>query len=223
MSLISPHAKDPRERPQPVRAKGAGLIGRRGVLGGIAALPVVYGVGKGGSAEAAVSAGPGGGLTAAADPAIGPAISPAAGPAATDGLVSGRERRYHAPLLAPGTRLVLPEGVRAVPVLDHYRRPHLASTDSTWPHVIAADGTTVDASVIPGRGAAGRVAVLSGFTHGWYDVLHADGRADHVAWDAGELPVLWMYAEFGGTDEAPYRDRFYTLALQPFSRNPYSR
>ncbi|MEY9856007.1 hypothetical protein ABH935_001611 [Catenulispora sp. GAS73] len=183
----------------------------------MAALPVVYGFGKGGSAEAATSVGSGGGLTAAADPAIGPAVAPAA-----DDLVSGSERRYHAPLLAPGTRLVLPAGVRAVSVLDYYRRPHLASTDSAWPHVVAADGTTVDASVIPGRGAATRVAVLSGFPYGWYDVLHADGRADHVAWDADKLPVLWMYAEFGATDEAPYRDRFYTLALQPFSRNPYS-
>ncbi|WP_194911074.1 hypothetical protein [Catenulispora rubra] len=201
-----------------MRTKGAGLIGRRGVLGGIAALPVVYGFGKGGSAAAATSMGSGSSLTTAADAAADPAISPAA-----DDLVSGRERRYHAPLLAPGTRLVLPEGVRAVSVLDYYRRPHLASTDSVWPHVIAADGTTVDASVIPGRGAASRVAVLSGFTHGWYNVLHADGRADHVAWDAAKLPVLWMYAEFGATDEAPYRDRFFVLALQPFSRNPYSR
>jgi hypothetical protein len=29
--------------------------------------------------------------------------------------------------------------------------------------------------------------------------------------------------EFGGTDEEPFRDRFYTLALQPMSRNPYTR
>jgi hypothetical protein len=44
-----------------------------------------------------------------------------------------------------------------------------------------------------------------------------------VTWGAGKLPFLWLYGEFGGTNEAPYRNRFYTLALQPLSRNPYRR
>jgi hypothetical protein len=87
----------------------------------------------------------------------------------------------------------------------------------------AADGTTVDASVIPGRGAPTRIAILSGFTEGWYELIHANGRADRVMWDAGQLPVLWFYGEFGATKEHPYRDRFYMLALQPMSRNPYPR
>ena len=38
-----------------------------------------------------------------------------------------------------------------------------------------------------------------------------------------ELPVLRVHGEFGATKEHPYRDRFYTLALQPLSRNPYPR
>jgi hypothetical protein len=42
-------------------------------------------------------------------------------------------------------------------------------------------------------------------------------------WDAGQLPVLWFYGEFGATKRSPYRDRFYALALQPMSRNPYPR
>jgi hypothetical protein len=43
-----------------------------------------------------------------------------------------------------------------------------------------------------------------------------------VSWDARKLPFLWLYGEFGATKDAPY-NRFYTLALEPFSRNPYSR
>jgi hypothetical protein len=135
----------------------------------------------------------------------------------------GAERRYNAPLLTPGTRLFLPTGVKAVPVLDYYRRPRLASAASAWPHMTAADGTTVDASVIPERGAPTRIAILSGFTEGWYELNHANGRADRVMWDASKLPVLWVYGEFGATKEHPYRDRFYALALQPLSRNPYPR
>jgi hypothetical protein len=142
---------------------------------------------------------------------------------ATGDLVRGVERRYHAPLLTPGTRLVLPANIKAVPIQDYYRRPHLASATSAWPHMAATDGSTVDASIVPERGAPTRVAMLSGFTEGWYELIHSSGRADRVTWDARKLPFLWFYGEFGATSEAPYRNRFYTLALQPFSRNPYSR
>jgi hypothetical protein len=183
----------------------SGTPGRRSVLGGLAALPVLYGVG---SAVPALAAS---------------ATRPGKAPAATGDLVRGAERRYNAPLLTPGTRLVLPAGVKAVPVLDYYHRPHLARAASAWPHLRAADGSTVDASVIPDRGAPTRVAMLSGFTEGWYELIHASGRADRVMWDARQLPVLWVYGEFGGTDEEPFRGRFYTLALQPMSRNPYRR
>ena len=184
---------------------GGGTLGRRGVLGGLAALPVLFSVG---------SAGPAG---------AGPATRPGRVPAAAAGLVRGPERRYHAPLLTPGTRLLLPAGVTAVPVEDYYRRPRLGPAASAWPYVRAADGSTVDASLIPGRGAPTRIAIVTGFTAGWYELHHANGRADRVMWDASQLPVLWVHGEFGATKEHPYRDRFYTLALQPMSRNPYPR
>jgi hypothetical protein len=197
-----------RQHAEAGRAGGAAgrTLSRRGVLGGIAALPVVaYGVGSATPALGAVATRPGRARTA------------------TGGLARGPERRYNAPLLAPGTRLVLPADLMATPVLDYYHRPRLARAASAWPHLRAADGTTVDASVIPGRGAAARIAILSGFTEGWYQVAHASGRADRVTWDARQLPYLFVYGEFGGTDEEPYRGQFYTLALQPMSRIPYAR
>ena len=184
---------------------GGGKLGRRNVLGGLAALPVLYSVGS-------------------ATPALaGSAVRQRSTPTAAADLVRGAERRYNAPLLTPGTRLVLPAGVKAVPVVDYYRRPRLSSAASAWPYLRAADGTTVDASVIPERGAPTRIAILSGFTQGWYELIHANGRADRVMWDASKMPYLFVYGEFGGTDEEPFRDRFYTLALQPMSRNPYTR
>jgi hypothetical protein len=187
---------------------GGGTLGRRNVLGGLvgglAALPVLYTVGSRTPAPAASAARPG------------------RVPAAAGDLVRAPERRYNAPLLTPGTRLLLPAGVKAVPVLAYYRRPRAASAASAWPYLRAADGTTVDASVIPERGAPTRIAILSGFTEGWYELIHANGRADRVMWDASKMPYLFLYGEFGGTDEEPFR-RFYTLALQPMSRNPYLR
>ena len=187
---------------------GGGTPGRRSVLGGLAALPVLYTVTAATPALASPAARPGS-VTKAAT--------------AADELVRGQERRYNAPLLAPGTRLALPPGLKAVPVLDYYHRPHLALAASAWPRLRAADGIKVDASVIPDRGAPTRVAIVSGFTDGWYEIAHASGRADRVSWDARKLPFLFVHGEFGGTDEEPYRNRFYTLALQPMSRNPYLR
>jgi hypothetical protein len=208
-----------REQSQAELADGAdgGAPGRRRVLGGLAALPVLVTVASATPALAATTA-----TTATAARPGRAARTGGAGPAAGD-LVRGQERRYNAPLLTAGTRLVLPAGVTAVPVVDYYNRPRLGRAASAWPRLRAADGTTVDASVIPGRGAATRVAVLTGFTEGWYELAHASGRADRVTWDARKLPFLFVHGEFGGTDQEPYRDRFYTLGLQPMSRNPYSR
>ena len=203
MSII--RGKPARADEEPAGGAGGGTPGRRSVLGGLAALPVLFSVGSAGPAAA------------------GPATRPGRVPAAAGGLVRGAERRYNAPLLTAGTRLRLPAGVTAVPVLDYYHRPRLARAASAWPHVKAADGTTVDASVIPGQGAPTRIAMASGFTEGWYELTHASGRADRVTWDARKLPYLFVYGEFGGTDEEPFRDRFYTLALQPMARNPYLR
>jgi hypothetical protein len=79
---------------------GSGTPGRRSVLGGLAALPVLYSV-------------------ASASPALAEtALRPDTVPAAANDLVCGAERRYNAPLLTPGTRL-LPTGVTAVPVPDY--------------------------------------------------------------------------------------------------------
>jgi hypothetical protein len=197
-----------RQQAEAERADGAavGTLSRRGVLGGLAALPVVaYGIGSATPALAAAAPRPGN------------------VPAVTGDLVLGTERRYNAPLLTPGTRLILPAGVTAVPVLDYYHRPRLSRAASAWPYIKAANGATVDASVIPDRGAPTRVAIVSAFTEGWYELAHASGRADRVTWDARKLPHLFVYGEFGGTDEEPFRNGFYSLALQPMSRNPYLR
>ena len=207
MSII----REGRQQAEAERADGgrAGAPSRRGVLGGLAgglaALPVLASIGPAAPALAATAARPG------------------RVPAVAGDLARGAERWYQAPLLTQGTRLVLPAGIKAVAVRDYYHHPHLGPAESAWPYLTAANGKTVDASVVPERGAPARIAILTGFTQGWYELSHASGRADRVTWNAGQFPVLWLYGEFGGTNEAPYRDRFYTLALQPLSRNPYPR
>src|SRR5260370_9719382 len=147
------------------------MLGRPSALGGLAAIPVLSGLVGSAAPAAAAAAARRGSL-----------------PAAAGDLVQGLERRYNAPLLAPGTRLVLPAAVKAVSVRDYYHRPRLAPAASAWPYVRAADGTTVDASVIPEPGAPTRIAMLSGFTDGWYELRHANGRADRATGDAPTMP-----------------------------------
>lgn len=201
--------KGKREHAQTQRAEAVSpaALGRRGLLGGLAALPVLYSIGSATSAAAAAAPQPG-------------SIPKTAGD-----LLRGAERRYHAPLLVAGTRLVLPGGVKAVSVQDYYRRPRLASAPSVWPRMTGADGSTVDASIVPESGAPTRVAMLSGFRagQGWYELRPANkGAGRRVTWDAARFPVLFFFGEYGAATEAPY-NRFYSLALQPFARTPYSR
>jgi hypothetical protein len=212
--------RDKRQHADPERTDGV-ILTRRGMLGGLAAsaIPVLYGIESASSALAA----PAPVATATRPGSVPNASDVVVRRNGADDLVRGVERRYNAPLLTPGTRLVLPAHIKAVAIQDYYRRPHLASVESAWPRVMATDGTPVDASIVPERGAPTRIAILSGFTEGWYEIMHASGRADRVTWDARELPFLWFYGEFGATKDAPYHNRFYTLALEPFSRNPYPR
>ncbi len=159
-----------RQHAEAERADGV-ILSRRKVLGGLAALaalPVLYSIGSGSPAPASTVTRPG------------------SVPKATDELVRGVERRYNAPLLTPGTRLVLPADIKALPIEDYYHHPQLASAETAWPHMTATDGTTVEASIVPEPGAPTRIAILSGFTEGWYELIHASGRADRVTWDARE-------------------------------------
>src|SRR5690242_2080719 len=73
-------------------ARGEGTLSRRGVLGGLAAVPfVMYGVGSATPALAAATA-----------------TRPGSVPTAADDLVRGAERRYNAPLLTAGTARASP-------------------------------------------------------------------------------------------------------------------
>jgi hypothetical protein len=133
---------------EPADDPGEGGLSRRRILGGLVALPVLYGIGSATPALAGASTRPG-------------RVPSGSVSKVTDDLVRGVERRYNAPLLTPGTRVVLPAGIKVVPIQDYYRHPHLAAAESAWPLMTATDGTTVDASIVPERGAPTRIAMLN--------------------------------------------------------------
>jgi hypothetical protein len=185
-------------------------MNRRALLAGLAAAPALLAVGAFTST-----------LSPASAPAV-PDLTAAVGPA-TDTLVRGGIRRFYPPLLAPGARLVLPAGIQAVTVEGYFEnRPRVSSKASAWPHLPSADGAMADASIIPDRGAGSRMAILSGFTQGWYELVHPNGKTERVEWDARKLPYLWYWGEFGGSSDQLFMNKFYTLGLEAFSRPPFS-
>ncbi|WP_272474807.1 hypothetical protein [Baekduia alba] len=148
---------------------------------------------------------------------------PAAAAAATEKITRGAVRRFNAPWLTPGARLKLPSGIQAVAVEGWFEnRTRVAPKPLAWPHLPAADGTRVDASVVPKPGAPSLMAVLTGFDRGRYELVHANGKVDRVKWDAERFPYLWYWAEWGAAKHFPFMGSFYHLSLQPLSHNPVS-
>ncbi|MGP3978251.1 hypothetical protein ACTWQF_30395 [Streptomyces sp. 8N114] len=185
-------------------------VGRRSLLAAITASPVLLALGTATGTPAHAA-----GLSE-------PGLTETVG-TATAKIVRGGVRRFNAPRLTPGARLRLPEGVKAVSVEGYFEnRPRVAPKAYAWPNIPAADGTMVDASIVPERNAASRMAILSGFKEGWYELIHPNGKIDRVEWNAQKLPYLWFWGEFGAFEDLPLMGRFYTLGLEPFSRPPVS-
>jgi hypothetical protein len=103
---VSEHHRSKRRHAEAKRADDAReeTLNRRRVLGGLAAVPVLYSIGSAASTLAA------------------PATQPGSVPDATDCLVRAAERRYNAPLLTTGTRLSLPADI-TVNVAPHDIEP----------------------------------------------------------------------------------------------------
>ena len=136
------------------------------------------------------------------------------------------QRRHNAPLLTPGTHVVLPAGITAIAVKDYYHpsapglgQVRMAALDRERRQ---RDGERVDRC--PSHGAPTRVAILSGFTEGWYELSHASGtgRPRHVGCPQAPVPVVLRRVR-------RRRARLRSTAgstrsrCEPFSRNPYSR
>jgi hypothetical protein len=106
----------------------------------------------------------------------------------------GHHITFGAPVLGPGGRIRVPEGVLVM--------PHATA----WPTV----------SVVPERGAPSDIFYLTGFGDtGWYEVAGL-----RVEWDATVLPYLWLWRELGATTDYPWWGRAYVVGLEPFSSYP---
>jgi uncharacterized protein DUF4432 len=137
-------------------------------------------------------------------------------------LMWGHHIAFGAPFLAPGARVRLPEGVEGIPhpaaLNDGGRR--VAAERFRWPLASSPEGEEVDLSVLPPAGTASDIVYLTGFPdRAWYEV-DDDGLGLRVEWDAGVMPYLWFWQEFGRTVGYPWYGRHWNVGLEPFSGYP---
>lgn len=138
----------------------------------------------------------------------------------------GHHITFGKPFLKPGHRITLPDSVIAQPhdvdVGPSGRR--VASDDAfAWPLGTGADDTPVDFSVIPDPGTPSELFYISGFPGGigWYEIVDPSPNLGmRVEWDAGTMPYLWYWQEFGATTGYPWYGRTYNVGLEPSSSYP---
>ena len=138
----------------------------------------------------------------------------------------GQHLAYGPPLLAPGCRVKVPNGLVVTPHADPINPPRrlvAAGGPWEWPLVPAADGGKVDLSVVPPWESPSDIVYLSGFADGWYELLNPTGTVGvRVEWDATALPYLWLWTELGATRDYPWWGGGRVLGLEPFSSYPTS-
>jgi hypothetical protein len=139
-------------------------------------------------------------------------------------LMWGHHLAFGAPFLAAGARVRLPDGVEGIPhpsALNEGAR-RVGAERFRWPLASSPEGDEVDLSVLPAAGAPSELVYLTGFPEqAWYEV-GGDGPGLRVEWDAGVLPYLWFWQEFGRTAGYPWYGRHWNVGLEPFSSYPTS-
>ncbi len=138
-------------------------------------------------------------------------------------LMWGHHIALGAPFLAPGARIRLPDGVEGIPhptALNEGGRRVAAAERFRWPLASSPEGEEVDLSVLPPGGTASEIVYLTGFPErAWYEV-GGDSLGLRVEWDAGVMPYLWFWQEFGRTVGYPWYGRHWNVGLEPFSSYP---
>lgn len=138
----------------------------------------------------------------------------------------GHHITYGPPYLRPGCRIRLPDGITVLPHGEAIAPGGCRVANDgpfTWPMATGEDGTAVDLSVVPGRGAPSDIVYLTGFPEdgAWYEIVDPDtGLGSRIEWDSARMPYLWYWQEFGATTGYPWYGRNYNIGLEPFSSYP---
>jgi galactose mutarotase-like enzyme len=138
----------------------------------------------------------------------------------------GHHITFGRPFLEEGCRISLPDGVTVIPhdepIHPEGRRVN-GGKNYAWPWAEGGEGEEVNLSVLPERGTLSEMLYLTDLSEGWYEIENLEkGLSLRMTWDAGQMPYLWFWQEFGASDFYPWYSRHYNIGLEPFSSFPTS-
>jgi hypothetical protein len=137
----------------------------------------------------------------------------------------GHHITFGRPFLEPGATITVPDGVRAIPhgdSLGNSRRVESAEP-FRWPMGVDPAGNATDYSVVPEQDSPSELFYLTDFPDAtaWYEIRRPSGDLGmRVEWDAGTMPYLWYWQEFGASKGYPWYGRNYNIGLEPGSSYP---
>ncbi|MGH9161725.1 MAG: DUF4432 family protein [Vicinamibacteraceae bacterium] len=127
---------------------------------------------------------------------------------------------FGAPFLSPACRIFTgATRVEADPAYHADANDLAHGKAREWPWAEALDGERLDLSRVPARASGcSRVAVLSGFSEGWYAIQNSElGLGVGLAWDKDIFPYAGLWQEASGEQGYPWFGRGYVTAIEPSS------
>lgn len=138
-------------------------------------------------------------------------------------LIWGHHITFGRPFIGPGATIEMPQGVEIVTGdigRSHPARRLAADRVMPWHAAMAPDGVAVDMGYLPEAGSPGEMSYLRNFREGRYVVRNGSGLGLAIGWDAGVMPFVWCWQEFGAMRDYPWFGRHYNLGLEPFTSMP---
>jgi Domain of unknown function (DUF4432) len=119
------------------------------------------------------------------------------------------------PIVGPGMSVDMRAGACTAGAYKQTRlKPEM---EFQWPNAPASDGSTIDMSGAPPRGARFEDNLFVTMKEPWYAIRNSQtGLTVGVSWDLNVLPSLWFWLNNGALDY-PWWGRSYNLGLEPSS------
>ena len=129
----------------------------------------------------------------------------------------GQHPTFGAPLLEPGSRVMVPHCEIVVPDVVPADARLAAGQRTKWPLARGAAGQEIDLSIVPPTDARSHDFVrLENLEDGWYAVVNpACGVGFRLRYDHRLFPVLGFWQLFGGGPDYPWYRRHFLAALEP--------
>jgi hypothetical protein len=129
----------------------------------------------------------------------------------------GQHPTFGAPLLEPGSRMMVPDCEIVVPDVVPADARLAGGQRTKWPLARGAAGQEIDLSIVPSTDARSHDFVrLENLEGGWYGVVNpARGVGFRLRYDHRLFPVLGFWQLFGGGPDYPWYRRHFLAALEP--------